>query len=97
MKTTNAIEAALREKANNEIDQLVDKIIHEIKINIRAKYRSNAYSYYLKASGADGADSVYVKETYLKSVLTRALRDQHIDRMVQAKSDELINKLNLDI
>ena len=97
MKTTNAIEAALREKANNEIDQLVDTFIHDIKINIRSKYRSNPYSYFFKSSGADDADSVFVKDTQLKSILTRALRDQHIDRMVQVKSDELINKLNLDI
>ena len=97
MKTTNAIETALIDKANNEIDQIVDRFIQDIKINITAKYRSRPYSYFFKSSGADDADSVFVKDTQLKSVLTRALRDQHIDRMVQCKSAELINKLNLDI
>jgi len=97
MKTTNAIEQALKEKAGVEIDQLVSRFIQDIQTNITDKYRTSGFWYDLRESGCSDSPKINVKATLLDSVLKRMLTESHLDRMVERKSAELINKLNLDI
>jgi len=97
MKTTNSIERALTEKAGVEIDQLVARFVQDIKINITDKYRTSGYYYDLKENGLSDSSKIHVKATHLDSVLKRMLKEAYLDRMVECKSSELINKLNLDI
>lgn len=97
MKTTNAIESALREKASAEISEVVERFIQDIKVSIIDKYKTKGYYYDLKNSGSLDANKINVKATYLDSVLKRMLKESHLERMVECKSTELINKLNLDV
>jgi len=97
MKTTNAIETALKDKASAEIDQVVERFIQDIKTNITDKYRTSGYYYDLKENGCSDSPKIHVKATYVDGVLKRMLTESYRDRMVQCKAAELINKLNLDI
>lgn len=97
MKTTNAIEQALKEKARIEIDQLVARFIEDIKINITDKYSTSGYYYDLRETGRSDSPKIHVEATHVDGVLKRMLKEAYLDRMVECKSSELINKLNLDI
>tara|TARA_B100000963_G_scaffold355588_1_gene374109 strand:+ start:533 stop:814 length:282 start_codon:yes stop_codon:yes gene_type:complete len=93
MKTTNAIENALKNKASNEINDIVDTFINDIKNKVVDKYKSNAYSYDL---GNDTKD-IHIQSNHLKGVLVRMLSEKHLNRMVECKSAELIKKLDLEL
>lgn len=97
MKTTNSIESALREKASAEISEVVERFIQDIHMNITNKYRASGYYYDLRENGCSDSPKIHVKATHVDSVLKRMLKEAYLDRMVQLKSAELINKLNLDI
>ena len=51
MKTTNAIEDALKEKASAEISKVVENFIQDIQTNIIDKYRTSGYYYDLRKVG----------------------------------------------
>ena len=97
MKTTNAIDKALKQKAYIEIEELVGRFIKDIETNIKDKYNTQGYYYQLKDSSSSDAREFTIKHSHLDSVLIRMLVEEHQERMVDCKSAELINKLNLDI
>jgi len=97
MKTTNAIEQALKEKAYNEIQELVGRFIKDIETSIIDKYDCRTFRYEIKENSNSDGRFFTVRQEHLDSVLIRLLVDAYRDRMVDCKSAELINKLNLDI
>ncbi len=97
MKTTNAIEDALKEKASAEISKVVENFIQDIQTNIIDKYRTSGYYYDLRERWGEDSRKIHVKAAHVDSVLKRMLAEAYLDRMVQCKSAELIKKLSLDI
>ena len=97
MKTTNSIESALREKASAEISEVVERFIQDIHMNITNKYRTSGHYYDLRETGRSDSPKIHVEATHVDGVLKRMLKEAYLDRMVECKSSELINKLNLDI
>ena len=43
MKDTNAIVNALKDKANKELEQVVDIFMNELEVKIRGEYNSSNY------------------------------------------------------
>lgn len=94
MKDTNAIEKALKKKVDREIELIVDSFVNTIEIQLRTKYNSNRNYYDLKKPSKD--ESFFVQGTTgLTIVLNKMLRVAHGDDMLNVKSKELINKLDL--
>ncbi len=93
MKDTNAIEKALRQKSEKELDNVVDTFINDLEVKIRGEYNSTNY-YDFKAP--NGNTSFHVMGTeQMRKVLKKMLYGAHIEAMVEVKSKELINKLEL--
>ena len=93
MKDTNAIVDALRDKSNRELEQVVDVFMNELEVKIRGEYNCSNY-YDFKSS--NGNKSFHVMGTVqLKSTLLNMLKSAHIEAMIEVKSKELINKLEL--
>lgn len=93
MKDTNAIEKALRQKSQKELDNVVDTFINDLEVKIRGEYNSTNY-YDFKSP--NGKTSFHVMGTeQMRKVLKKMLHGAHIEAMVEVKSKELINKLEL--
>ena len=94
MKDTNAIEKALKKKVDREIELIVDSFVNEIQTKLKDKYNSNPNYYDFKKPTKD--ESFFVQATSgLTTVLNRMLREAHGEAMLNVKSKELINKLDL--
>ena len=94
MKDTNAIEKALKKKVDREIELIVDSFVNTIEIQLRTKYNSNRNYYDLEKPSKD--ESFFVQGTTgLTTVLNKMLRVAHGEDMLNVKSKELINKLDL--
>ncbi len=93
MKDTNAIEQALKDKCTKEISKVVDVFINELETKIRGEYNS---SNYYDFKGPNSNKGFHVMGTVqLKNVLLKMLKSAHLESMVELKSKELINKLEL--
>jgi hypothetical protein len=93
MKDTNAIVNALRDKANKELEQVVNVFINELEVKIRGEYNSSNY-YDFKAP--NGNKSFHVMGTVqMKKVLLKMIQGAHLESMIEVKSKELIKKLEL--
>ncbi len=97
MKDISAIERAINQKIHIEIEEIVDRFLHEVQIKLRDKY--NAVSFYnlVKDNTVLGkADKIFVKGMpQLKNILTRMLREGHGEAMLSKKSKELLDKLEI--
>ena len=95
MKDTNAIVNAITDKANKELEQVVDVFMNELELKIRGEYNSSNY-YDFTPPNNDGKRSFHVMGTeQLRNVLHRMISNSHLDSMVAVKSKELIKKLEL--
>ena len=93
MKDTNAIVSALTDKANKELEQVVDIFMNELELKIRGEYNS---SNYYDFKGPNNSKGFHVMGTVqLKNVLLNMLKSAHLESMVEVKSKELIKKLEL--
>ena len=61
MKNTNAIEKALKQKVDREIELIVDSFVNTIEIQLRTKYNSNRNYYDLEKPSKD--QSFFVQGT----------------------------------
>ena len=97
MKDTNAIEKAINQKIRVEVEEIVDKFLHDVQIKLRDKY--NAVSFYdlVKDNTEVGkADKIFVNGMpQLKNILVRMLIQGHGEAMLDKKSRELLNKLEI--
>ena len=94
MKTTNAIEQALKVRISNEISVIVEDFIADLN-KLSDKYGGSSF-YDFKENNASDARTFMVSGTNkVNSVLHRMILDNHGDAMLREKSKELINKLDL--
>ncbi len=95
MKDTNAIEQALKDKCQKEIEAVVNVFMNELEVKIRGEYNSSNYYDFIGPNGG-GKTSFHVMGTeQLKGVLLRMVSKAHLESMVAVKSKELIKKLEL--
>ena len=93
MKDTNAIDKAIRQKCEKEIELIVANFLNEIETKLRGEYNENSF-YYLNAINTKVKFTVMGMEQ-LKTVLNSMLIEGHIESMLSIKSRELIKKLEL--
>tara|TARA_Y100000592_G_C5223751_1_gene200660 strand:- start:192 stop:488 length:297 start_codon:yes stop_codon:yes gene_type:complete len=97
MKDTNAIEKAINRKIEIEIEVIVDKFLHDIQIELRDKY--NAVSFYdITRDNSEEAKekTILVQGMHqLKNILVRMLRQGHGEAMLNKKSKELLDRLEI--
>ena len=101
MKNLNAVEEKLRQKAQSELYNLVYNFMQELK-----KYKGDSYKCFdihqnkisdTAKSGSEfksivlGSNPASTIETLLKSAVSEA----YLDRLVESKTNELLNKLDL--
>ena len=90
MKDTNAIEKALQVKVNEECANIVDKFIDDVE-QISNKYGGSMF-YDFQKDASTKSENFHVQGTY---VLHRMLLNNHGEKMLKYKSQELIKKLDL--
>ena len=93
MKDTNAIEKAIRQKCEKEIELIVNNFLNEVETKLRGEY--NATSFYYLNSRNTKAKFTVMGMDQLKNVLNDMLIEGHIESMLSIKSRELIKKLEL--
>ena len=94
MNSTNAIEKALQERVNAECREIVNDFISDLD-KIKKKYGGSMF-YYIKESNASDAKSFMVDGSQkVANVLQRMILENHGEAMLQQKSQELLNKLDL--
>jgi hypothetical protein len=95
MKDTNAIEKAINKKIEVEIEEIVDRFLHDIQIKLRDKY--NAVSFYdIIKDNSQNSTKIFVHGMpQLKNILVRMLRQGHGEAMLNRKSKELLDKLEI--
>jgi len=94
MNSTNAIEKALQQKISTECREIVDRFIVDLK-KLSDKYGGTMF-YDFKESNASDARTFMVDGTHkVSNVLHRMILDNHGKSMLNYKSKELLNKLEL--
>lgn len=94
MKDTNAIEKALKEKCQEEINEVIDVFMNELEVKIRNKY--NAANYYdFTPPNNDNKAKFHVNFAHMRNVLHKMISNAHMQSMITTKSKELIKKLEL--
>jgi hypothetical protein len=94
MKDTNAIEQALNKKVSNELRDIVDKFTDDIK-KISNKYGGSMYYDFEESSYNEGVKFSVNGISKVNDVLHRMLMAQYGENMLNYKSKELIDKLDL--
>ena len=96
MKSTNAIEKALREKASEECRWIVDKFILDME-KLSDKYGGSNYYDFTRPpmNGYEHASFSVDYRSGVAKVLHKMLLDNYSDVMLEQKSKELIKKLEL--
>ena len=94
MKDTNQVQEALEFKAKKELQKVVDEFM--ISMNrLNSTYRP-PNSYAMAESGNTDTKIFYsVSANRLENILHRMLVDAYLEPMVNKKTNELLNKLEL--
>jgi len=93
MKDTNAIEKAIIEKSKQEIAMIVGSFITDVNTKLRNKYNECSF-YYIKHPKSE-LKQMFSGDQELMKVLCAMLEEGHMKAMVNKKSKELLNKLEL--
>ena len=94
MKDTNEIEKALMQKVNAEVKEIVDRFIADIRL-LSNKYGGSMF-YDFQKGDSSHEDYFHVQGTYgIANVLHRMLLNNHGEKMLKYKSQELIKKLDI--
>ena len=91
MKDTNAIEKALKKKINNEIEEIVDDFIQDLKNKIKKPYGGSMF-YRFKFKNTQ---TELMHDYEIKKSLIELIKENHGESMLNVKSNELLNKLEL--
>ncbi len=95
MNSTNAIEKALKERVSAECREIVDDFISDLE-KLSKKYGGASSFYDFKACKSSDTREFMVTGTHgVTEVLHRMILDNHGGYMLQHKSQELIDKLDL--
>ena len=90
MKDTNAIEKALKKKIDKEIEEIVNSFMSDLKNKIIPYGGSSFYRIKFKETETSLLQTYDVKE-----VLINMVKENHGASMLNVKSNELLNKLEL--
>ena len=91
MQSLTAIEKQLEDRCRKEIKEIVSRFISDVeKLEEQCGLSSNSYSFDTKDS-----DLIYLKSHSLQHRLEGILIQEHLPRMVELKSKELLKKLDL--
>ena len=93
MKDTNAIEKAIIERSKQEIAMIVGNFITDVNTKLRNKY--NACSFYYIQHPKSELRQMFTGDHELMRALCTTLEEGHMKAMVNKKSKELLNKLEL--
>lgn len=94
MKDTNQVQKALESKAKKELQRYVDEFI--ISINeLNNKYRQ-PHSYFMRENRSTSAKVFeYIRPGCVETILKDMLVEAYLEPMVNKKTQELLNKLEL--
>ncbi len=94
MKDTNSIEKALQIKIDDEVDVIVQDFITDLD-KVKKKYGGSMF-YYIKENNANNARGFMLDGTSkVSKVLHQMIIENHGEAMLQHKSQELLNKLEI--
>jgi methionyl-tRNA synthetase len=93
MKDTNAIENAIIERSKQEIAMIVGNFITDVNTKLRNKYNACSF-YYVKHPNSE-LKQMFSGDHELMKALCATLEEGHMKAMVNKKSKELLNKLEL--
>jgi len=94
MKDTNQVQKALESKAKKELQRVVDSFVIELN-QLNSTYRA-PHSYVMKESRSIGAKEFsYIRPGAIDTILKDMLVDAYLEPMVNKKTQELLNKLEL--
>ena len=98
MKTTNAIEKALQQKISQELRDIVDRFTNEVT-KMSDKYGGGSMWYYFRKTNNLQSKTQFEVQgiKMVNSVLHSMLMEYHGSRMLEYKSKELLDKLNLEL
>jgi neutral trehalase len=91
MKDLNQVQKALEAKANNEVIQIVKNFIKEVD-QMNDKY-NGFRMFYLRS--LDENKRMFVDIDDFQKIITDALIERHKESIVEYKTKELLNKLEL--
>jgi len=94
MKDINQVQEALESKAKKELQGVVDGFLQQLDI-LNKTYRQPC-SYTMRENRDNDAKIfTYVRPGCLEVILHDMLKDAYLDAMVNKKTQELLNKLEL--
>jgi hypothetical protein len=94
MKDTNQVQKALESKAKKELQRVVDGFLQQLEILNKTYYQPVSYS--MKESRAEDAKEFWhIRPGCLDVILKDMLVEAYLDSMVNKKTQELLNKLEL--
>ena len=90
MKDTNAIEKAINKKIDKEIEEIVNNFIYDLKHKIKPYGGSMFYRFKFNNTETD-----LMQDYEIKDALIELIKENHGESMLNVKSNELLNKLEL--
>lgn len=90
MKDLNQVQKALEEKAKKEVIQIVENFIKEVN-QMNEKYNGTRMFYL----GSDKDKRMFVDIHSFEKIITNSLIERHGQYIVEYKTKELLNKLEL--
>jgi len=94
MKDTNQVQKALESKAKKELQRVVDEFI--ISLNrLNSTYRQPSSYHMTENRSEDATVFEYVRPGCLENILHDMLVHAYLEPMVNKKTQELLNKLEL--
>ena len=94
MKDTNQVQKALESKAKKELQEVVDGFLQQLD-KLNKTYRQPV-SYSMKENRSEDAkECSYIRPGCLEVILKDMLVEAYLDPMVNKKTQELLNKLEL--
>ena len=94
MKDTNQVQKALESKAKKELQKVVDEFV--ISLNMLDSTYHQPSSYCMTEDRSNDANKFeYVRPGCLENILHDMLVEAYLEPMVNKKTQELLNKLEL--
>ena len=94
MKDTNQVQKALESKAKKELQGVVDGFLQQLD-KLNSTYRE-PHKYHMKESRSIGAKEFdYIRPGCVETILQDMLVEAYLESMVNKKTQELLNKLEL--
>jgi len=94
MKDTNQVQKALESKAKKELQGVVDGFLQQLDILNKTYYQPVSYS--MKENrAADAKEFFHIRPGCLDVILKDMLVEAYLEPMVNKKTQQLLNKLEL--